>query len=69
MKHDTSLDPKEVLAMPLAKFERLYGFRPVDALEKQWFATTGKRLPLDALGRVFIRVADSVPDLSGVVME
>ena len=67
MKHDTTFGPKDVLAMPLAKFERIYGFRPADALEKYWFAVNGKRL--NDITRAFMKLSDSVPCLDNVVME
>lgn len=38
-----SLTPDDVVKMPLAEFEQCFGFRPVDALEKKFFAVTGKR--------------------------
>jgi hypothetical protein len=37
------MSPEEVIQMPLADFEKMFGFRPVDAFEKKWFAITGKR--------------------------
>jgi hypothetical protein len=48
-KPNSELTPQEVIAMPEDEFERRFGFRPVDALEKKWFAVTTKRL--DSLSR------------------
>lgn len=66
---DDMLRPADVIAMPLLEFERRFGFRPTDALEKWWYAMTQKRL--DATQR---REFDSGSlagpgDLSNVVME
>jgi hypothetical protein len=38
------ITPEQVIAMPLAEFERVFGFRPADRREKHWFAVTGTRL-------------------------
>jgi hypothetical protein len=63
-----ALDPMDIIEMPLARFKELFGFRPVDALEKHYFAATGKRI--DALSREAINegVLGDV-DLSHVIME
>ena len=60
------MTPDEVLAMPLDEFETTFGFRPVDAIEKKWFAMIGERL--DPLCRAYIIAANMVGDLSGVNM-
>jgi hypothetical protein len=39
-----SPDEEEVVAMGLKEFERRFGFRPVDALEKFWFASNAQRI-------------------------
>jgi hypothetical protein len=44
MKHNEDLTPAEVIKMPLNEFEERFGFRPVDALEKHYFASNAKRL-------------------------
>jgi hypothetical protein len=51
--------------MPLADFEKQFGFRPVDAFEKKWFAVTATRAT-DTV-RSFAALEDI--DLSDVVME
>jgi hypothetical protein len=43
MKQNEELTPRDVCTMPLAEFEERFGFRPVDALEKHFFAATGSR--------------------------
>lgn len=43
MKSNDELSPEEVIRMPLSEFEHRFGFRPVDALEKKFFASNGKR--------------------------
>lgn len=70
MKSNDGLSPEDVKAMPLAEFEKRFGFRPVDALEKKFFATTGSRP--DALQREMIEAGlfePPVDDLSTVAME
>lgn len=47
MKPNSKLRPDEVIAMPLCEFEQRFGFRPVDALEKYWFAAVAKRINSD----------------------
>jgi hypothetical protein len=47
-KPDHKLTPAEVRAMSDKEFKRRFGFVPVDALERTFFAATGKRpTPLD----------------------
>lgn len=43
MKPNDELSPAEVIRMPLSEFEERFGFRPVDALEKKFFAINAKR--------------------------
>lgn len=62
------LTPDDVIKMPLAEFERRFGFRPVDALEKKHFAVTGNRpnqLVRDAIEAGVIGASST----EGVVME
>lgn len=42
-KANHNLTPQEVKAMGLKEFERRFGFRPVDAYEKHFFAGLGER--------------------------
>jgi hypothetical protein len=70
MKPIGELGVSDVVAMPLAEFEKRFGFRPVDALEKKFFAATGKRP--DAMQRAAIEAGILEPpktDYSQVVME
>ena len=61
------LTPEAVIKMPLREFEQRFGFRPADALEKRWFAITGKRL--DETSRLAIECGITPRgDLSQVVM-
>lgn len=67
MKPNDELSPAEVITMPLSEFEERFGFRPVDALEKRFFAVTGKRP--DAMQREMIEAGlMGEADLSKVVM-
>jgi hypothetical protein len=59
----------EVMAMPLAAFEAHFGFRPEEALEKYWFAVTGKRLGAAERAAIVASLAGRMPDLSHVVMK
>jgi hypothetical protein len=59
----------EVMAMPLAAFEAHFGFRPEEALEKYWFAITGKRLGAAERAAIAASLAGRMPDLSHVVMK
>lgn len=62
------LTPHAVIIMPLADFEQRFGFRPTDALEKAYFAKTGKRL--HPMTRSMIQAGLAGPsDVSRVVME
>ena len=61
------MTPDDVLAMPLDEFERTFGFRPVDAIEKKWFAMLGERL--NPICRAYIIASDEVGDLSKVNMD
>ena len=47
MKSNDKLTPAEVIAMSLSQFERRFGFRPIDALDKKWFAVCAKRITPD----------------------
>jgi hypothetical protein len=38
------MNPDEVIKMPLDDFEKAFGFRPRDALDKKWFAINGNRI-------------------------
>lgn len=47
-KPNDELTVREVIAMPLDEFERRFGFRPVDKLDKKWFAVAARRIqPFD----------------------
>ncbi len=61
------MSPEEVIRMPLVDFENTFGFRPGDALEKKWFAITGKRIT-DTTKAFALRMIDQI-ELSEVVME
>jgi len=68
MKPNSKLTPQEVRTMPLDTFEKRFGFRPVDALEKEWFTMLGKRI--DQLSRDMIAAGIIPPgDLSQVIMK
>lgn len=63
------LRPADVIGMGLAEFKWRFGFRPVDRLEKWWFAIRMKRLDA-AQRREFETGALARPgDLDGIVME
>ena len=64
----TRLTPADVIAMPLAQFIAVFGFRPADALEKHWFAATAKRITPFERDAIAAGVFGEV-DLSTVVME
>lgn len=68
MKRNDRLTTTEVKRMPLAEFERRFGFRPTDALEKQYFAATAERLPAFQRAALEAGVMGAI-DLSDVVME
>ena len=55
--------------MPLAVFEAHFGFRPEAALEKYWFAITGKRLGATEQAAIVASLAGRMPDLGHVVMQ
>jgi len=57
--------PEEVIKMPLTDFEKMFGFRPEDALAKKWFAISGKQIT-DVV-RAFAELEGEM-DLSEVVM-
>ncbi len=63
------LTQSEVMTMPLAAFEAHFGFRPEEALEKYWFAITGKRLGAAERAAIVASLAGRMPDLSHVVMK
>jgi hypothetical protein len=44
MKRTADLRPSEVKAMGLREFEERFGWRPVDALEKYYFAGSARRI-------------------------
>lgn len=67
MAKNDRLTPTDVKAMPLAEFEKRFGFRPTDALEKQYFAATAKRLPAFQRAALEAGVMGAI-DLSDVVM-
>ncbi len=60
------MTPDEVIKMPLSDFEKTFGFRPKDALDKKWFAITGKRIT-DTTRAFTLHLMDEI-DLSEVVM-
>lgn len=62
------LTPADVIKMPLDEFEKRFGFRPVDALDKHYYAITAIRL--DPVVRQMIESGIlGVPNLSNVVMD
>jgi hypothetical protein len=65
----TAFTQSEVMTMPLASFEAHFGFRPDEALEKYWFAITGKRLGRAERAAIVASMAGRMPDLRHVVME
>jgi hypothetical protein len=67
MKSIEQLTPDDVKAMPLDEFEKRFGFRPVDALEKWGWAMQGKRITPDTRALMTAGILD-VPDLDDVVM-
>lgn len=60
------MSPEEVIKMPLADFEKMFGFRPTDALAKKWFAISGKQIT-DVV-RAFAELEGEV-EMSEVVMK
>jgi hypothetical protein len=62
------LSTATILAMPLKEFSRRYGFTPIDAMEKCWFAMNGTRL-CDAARMRFGRNVEKMMDENTVVME
>lgn len=62
------LTPADVMAMPLAQFEQWFGFRPVDALEKKWFAVNARRITPDARAAIDAGILPA-GDLGQVVMD
>jgi hypothetical protein len=67
-KRNDKLTPQEVKRMGLKEFEQRFGFRPVDALEKQFFAATGKR-PMFIQREVMMAEVLGPVDTSDVVMD
>ena len=65
----SDLTPDDVKAMPLDKFEQRFGFRPVDALEKHFFAGMGQRLSPFMRNAIEQGLLGPLPDLSNIVME
>ena len=65
------LSPEDVMKMPLDEFEQRFGFRPVDALEKKWFAVIAKRILPIQREMIAAGILDDVgsDDLSNVVMD
>lgn len=63
------LRPADVIRMPLAEFERRFGFRPSDKLEKKWFAITATRLTDGNRQALTSGVVGGLGNLDGVVME
>jgi len=59
------MNPEEVIKMPLADFEKTFGFRPKDALAKKWFAISGRQI--SDVVRAFAELEGEI-DLSEVVM-
>lgn len=62
------LGPDDVIAMPLTEFEVRFGFRPVDALEKHYFASNAKRLQPHIREALEAGVIGDIPSLDHVVM-
>ncbi len=60
--------PKEIQEMKLKKFNRLFGFVPVDAIEKYWFSVNGKRLDAKMRMAVEMGMAGDI-DTDCVVMD
>lgn len=62
-----NLAPEDVKKMPLDEFQKRFGFRPVSAIEKHYFAAMGKRP--DAMQLVMIEQGVlGLIDTTGVVM-
>ncbi|MBR9800574.1 hypothetical protein GYB59_02210 [bacterium] len=66
-KPNNQLTPGEVKIMGLAEFERRFGFRPVDKLDKWSFALRGQRISSDARAAIGCGLIPH-PDLSVVLM-
>jgi hypothetical protein len=41
---NNGLTPHDIRAMGLIEFRNRFGFRPADALEKDWFIANGRRI-------------------------
>jgi hypothetical protein len=67
MKPISELTPEDVMGMSLADFEVAFGFRPKDALDKKWFAITGKRIT-DTTRAFALHMMDDI-NLSDVIMQ
>ncbi len=65
---DHNLTPTDVISMPMDEFEKQFGFRPGDALEKKWFAVTGERITSLQREAIMSGILEA-GDLSGVIME
>ena len=61
------LTPDDVKAMPLDEFEQRFKFRPVDALEKCYWAAMGRRIRGDTRSMIVAGVLPH-PDVSNVRM-
>lgn len=62
-----NLTPEDVKRMSLNEFEKRFGFRPVSAIEKHYFAGMGKRPDVMQLVMIEQGVLGMV-DTTGVVM-
>ena len=61
------LAPADIAAMPLILFERYFGFRPRDALEKKWFAITRTRITPSVRAALEAGTLGNIP-LNDIVM-
>ena len=67
-KRTDRLTPADVKVMTLAEFERRFGWRPADALEKAYFAATAERLGAFERAALEAGVLGDI-DITTVVME
>ena len=65
---EDELTPQDVKRMPLSEFERRFGFRPRDALEKCAWAMQGQLMDDTAVSAMVAGIIPK-PDLSDVVMD
>lgn len=68
MMATSDLCPSDVMAMPVDQFEKVFGFRPMDALEKYWFAVNARRISEIQRAAVAAGIVGEI-DLSQVRMD